>query len=96
MGEEVGTTIMRFIVGFSGAFCVTGVLFLLPTYLTWEAPFVDGQRKYGFPVTFYAWGGLCPESNVCAYFSPWSLFIDLLIVVWVPALVGILVQSGGR
>ncbi len=87
---------MRFIVGFSVTFCVMAVLFFLPTYLTWEAPFVDGQRKYGFPITFYSWGGLCPESRVCAHFSLWSLIVDPLIVVGIPALVGVLNQRFAR
>jgi len=33
---------MRFIKAFSMVFCILAVLFVLPTFLSWDSPVVDG------------------------------------------------------
>ena len=70
------------------------ILFILPTILTYRAPTYDGTRTYGFPLTYYSFGGLCFSPNggeECSYFSSLNLIIDLLILIGLPLLVNYLI-----
>lgn len=78
---------MQFVKAFCVTFCIMTVLFFLPMVLSWNAPTVDGQRQYGFPFTYYAWGGDCGGVQ-CVRFSWTNLLIDLFILLGVPVLCG--------
>lgn len=68
-------------------FAVLLILWLVPTALTYDAPYVDGARLHGFPLPFYWWGGLCAGGKVCMEFSQLFLLIDLVVLLGIPALV---------
>ena len=66
------------------------ILFVLPTIFTWGAPAYDGSRTYGFPFTFYSFGGLCISGEMCSSFSVLYLIIDLVLLIGLPLLVNYL------
>ena len=81
---------MKFTKWFWISFAVMVVLFFLPTFLTYNAPAVDGSRVYGFPLTYYSWGGLCysPDGGrLCSSFSTFNLIIDIIIILVIPFIV---------
>jgi len=82
---------MKFTKPFWFILAVMIVLFILPTILTYNAPFADGTRVYGFPLVFNAQGGFCYGSSCEHAFSYLNLVIDLLILVVVPLLVNYII-----
>ena len=85
---------MRFTKGFWIALGIMGLLFVLPTILTFGAPAYDGQRVYGFPLPFYSWGGLCysPDGGrMCTFISYANLVIDILIMAGIPFIVNFII-----
>lgn len=60
-------------------FALMGALFILPSILTKNAPDVDSQRVYGFPLYFAAAGG-----GVASSFGFFELLIDIVILIAVP------------
>ena len=82
---------MKFTKGFWITLAIMIVLFILPTILTYSAPFVDGVRVYGFPLVFNSEGGFCPPPGCGHTFSYPNLIIDLLILIVVPVIVNFIV-----
>ena len=81
---------MKFTKGFWITSGVMITLFILPTILTYGAPAYDSQRTYGFPLSFYSWGGLCysPDGGkLCTSFSTTNLVLDVIILIAVPFIV---------
>jgi len=83
---------MKLTKGFWITLAIMTVLFIMPTILTYSAPFVDGIRTYGFPLKFNSEGGLCPPPGCGHTFSYLNLFTDLLILFATPFIVNLIIS----
>jgi len=66
------------------------ILFFLPQFITKGAPAYDGQRSYGFPLTYRTYGGLCVDGP-CGYFSYVKLVTDLIIIAATPYIISLII-----
>jgi hypothetical protein len=72
------------------SFAFLVVLFFIPYVITYNAPFVDGSRVIGFPLTAYSYGGWCVVSQSCYGFIPRAFIVDVLIIIVTPLIVNYL------
>ncbi len=81
---------MKFTTSFWITLAIMIFLFIMPTILTFGAPAYDGSQVYGFPLSFYSWGGKCysPDGGIlCTSFSYTNLIIDILFLIGIPFIV---------
>ena len=69
------------------ALVIMVLLSFIPYILTMDAPAYDGSAVIGFPLVFNAYGGLCPPSSPCGFFSLTNLIADVLLILAVPVIV---------
>lgn len=67
------------------------VIFVLPTISTYNLPYVDGVRIYGFPFVFKSEGGMCPPPGCGHSFSYLNIVLDLLILIAIPLIVNAII-----
>lgn len=85
--EIVNTTYMKISKSFWIALFIMTALFIAPTVITYQQPYTDGVRTYGFPFTFNSEGGLCPPPGCGHTFSYLNLALDIMILVAIPFIV---------
>ena len=78
------------------ALLIMMILFLVPYLKTKDHPDVDGRAIWGFPFTFYSYGGECYNEEVggfsCkGFFNPVYLILDMLIILLVPFVINYII-----
>lgn len=74
------------------SFIIIALLWYGTIYLTKNAPHTDGIARFGFPLTYHKWGGMCFKG--CGdFFSYPLLSFDIAFLIIFPFIVQLIVQK---